>query len=60
MKFWTKTRTKKLEVKAISVTDKCEYCGSPQGGYINVNLDRYVNIRNGHECANCGIPEKPI
>ncbi len=42
------------------VTDSCEYCGKIQGGYINGDLDSYVNIRNGDKCNGCGIPEKLI
>lgn len=52
-----KTQTPKLEVKTFAVTDNCDACGSPQGGYVSANLDRYVNVRDGHNCANCGIPE---
>ncbi len=50
----------KLEVKEFAVTDTCDACGSPQGGYITANLDRYVNVREGHNCADCGVPEKPL
>lgn len=49
-----------LEVKEVYVTDTCDACGSPQEGYINANLDRYLNVREGHNCANCGVPEKLI
>lgn len=45
-----KRRDRKLEVKEFAVTDECEHCGSPQGGY----------VRDGHNCANCGVPEKRI
>lgn len=39
-----KPKTPKLEVKDFTVTDTCEACGSPQGGYVNANLDRYLNV----------------
>lgn len=55
-----KTKTPKLEVKEFAVTDSCDACGSPQGGYVSADLDRYVNVRDGHNCANCGVHEKPI
>lgn len=55
-----KPQTPKIEVKELAVTDTCDACGSPQGGYVNANLDRYLNVRDGHKCANCGVPEKPI
>jgi hypothetical protein len=55
-----KTQNPNLEVKEFYVTDNCDYCGSPQGGYVNANLDRYLNVRDGHKCANCGVPEKPL
>lgn len=55
-----KRRDRKLEVKEFAVTDECEHCGSPQGGYVNANLERYLNVRDGHICANCGVPEKPL
>ncbi len=50
----------RLEVKKFYVTDNCANCGSPQGGYVSANLDRYVNIRDGHNCAKCGVPEEVI
>jgi len=50
--------TKELEVKDFAVTDNCANCGSPQGGYVSANLDRYVNIRDGHNCAACGVSEE--
>lgn len=55
-----KRRDRKLEVKEFNVTDTCDACGSPQGGYVSADLDRYVNVRDGHYCANCGVPEKRI
>ncbi len=53
-------KTPKLQVKDFAVTDECEHCGSPQGGYVSADLDRYVNVRDGHKCTNCGVPEKPL
>jgi hypothetical protein len=55
-----KKLTPKLEVKELAVTDNCANCGSPQGGYVNVNLDRYLNIRDGHNCTTCGVSEEVI
>lgn len=55
-----KTKTKRLEVKAFTETDTCEYCISPHWGYIDDDLDRYINVREGHLCAICGVSEKPI
>jgi hypothetical protein len=52
--------TKELEVKELAVTDFCANCGSHQGGYVNANLDRYLNIRDGHNCATCGVSEEII
>jgi hypothetical protein len=51
---------KQLEVKELAVTDLCANCGSPQGGYVSANLDRYVNVRDGHKCASCGVSEEKI
>jgi hypothetical protein len=53
-----KKLTLNVEVKELAVTDNCANCGSPQGGYVSANLDRYVNVRDGHNCANCGVSEK--
>jgi hypothetical protein len=50
--------TQKLEVKEFAVTDLCANCESPQGGYVNANLDRYLNVRDGHNCVNCGVSEE--
>jgi len=47
-----------LKVKKFYVSDQCANCGSPQGGYANANLDRYLNVRDGHNCANCGVSEE--
>lgn len=55
-----KPKTLKPEVKELAVTDMCDFCESPQGGYVSANLDRYLNVRDGHNCANCGVPEKLI
>jgi hypothetical protein len=49
-----------IEVRELTVTDRCEFCGNAQGGYIEKNLGRYINIRNGHNCETCGVPEKPM
>lgn len=53
-------KRKKLEAKELAVTDTCEFCGSPQGGYVSADLDRYVNVRDGHNCSRCGVPETQI
>lgn len=51
-------KSRVIEVTNIFVTDQCEFCNSTMGGYINGNIDRYINIRDEHKCARCGIPEK--
>jgi hypothetical protein len=51
---------KKVEVKEFFETDRCEFCDSLQGGYVDGDFDRYINIRDGHECVDCGVPETPL
>lgn len=48
-----------IEVKELLVTDRCEFCGSPQGGYIDKKYE-YINIREDHNCGTCGVPEKAM
>lgn len=55
-----KIKKQQLEVKVFATTDNCNACGSPQGGYVSANLDRYINVRNGHNCSVCGVAEKGI
>lgn len=49
----------KVEVKEFFETDRCEFCDSLQGGYVDGDYDRHINIRDGNKCADCGIPETP-
>ena len=51
---------KKVEVKEFFETDRCEFCDSLQGGYVDGDFDRYINIRDGHECVDSGVPETPL
>jgi hypothetical protein len=48
-----------LEVHKFLETDICEFCGAPQGGYVDESYS-YLNIRNEHECAYCGLPERDL
>lgn len=53
----TENESERLEVKVFWETDVCEFCEAIQGGYIDEDDDRHINIRDGRDCYSCQQPE---